>query len=64
MNIDNNENLKNDAQLAGRIPSQYKKFIDSLYRDDEGNIRQRERLPAAIKKLIDAYRAKPLTQEE
>lgn len=64
MNIDNNENLKNDAQLAGRIPSQYKKFIDSLYRDDEGNIRQGESFPAAIKKLIDAYRAKPLAQDE
>lgn len=60
----NNEVLKNDAQLAGRIPTQYKKFIDSLYRDDEGNIRQGESFPAAIKKLIDAYKAKPLEQGE
>lgn len=64
MNIDNTENLKNDAQLAGRIPSQYKEFIDSLYKDAEGNIKQGESFPGAIKKLIDAYKQKPLEQSE
>lgn len=64
MNIDNTENLKNDAQLAGRIPQQYKDFIESLYKDEEGNIKSGESFPSAIRKLIDAYRAKPLEQDE
>lgn len=64
MNTDNNKILKNDAQLAGRIPQQYKDFIDSLYKDEEGNIKNGESFPNAIRKLIDAYRAKPLEQSE
>lgn len=57
-------NLKNDAQLAGRLPKEYKDFIDSLWKDADGNKLSGEDFPSAIKKLIDAYNAKPVENEE
>ncbi|EJT5920841.1 hypothetical protein [Clostridium perfringens] len=57
-------NLKNDAQLAGRLPKEYKDFIDSLWKDADGNKLPGEDFPSAIKKLIDAYNARPVEAEE
>ena len=57
-------NLKNDAQLAGRLPKEYKDFIDSLWKDADGNKLSGEDFPSAIKKLIDAYNARPVEAEE
>lgn len=57
-------NFKNDAQLAGRLPREYKEFVDSLWKDKNGNKIQGEDFASAIKKLIDAYNLKPVENEE
>ena len=57
-------NFKNDAQLAGRLPKEYKEFVDSLWKDKNGNKIQGEDFASAIKKLIDAYNLKPVENEE
>ena len=55
---------RNDAQLAGRLPQEYKDFIDSLWKDENGNKIEGEDFPSAIKKLIDAYNSKPVESGE